>query len=302
MADQASRDQASEAMYCHACHHQWQRASESIECPACMSASTEIISHDNDPRHFHTPQQHEPAASTQAAAISSAPGANADENAQGAGAPSADAHQASASEAPNSTTGTTGAPTEGSPNVGNGHFPRVTFRFATAAAPPTVTFFTFVTGNVPPPAPENPPPRTEIQPPVTVFGMQFFPPFNGFPSAPPPTVNNSPPAEANQHPRQSAEQTDTPQSDGQQQPQPPQADSHPHHHPHPQVVRMDMLIPFLTSLFNPSHAIFGDAVYSQEARARITTPLREQTQPGGAPPASRPPWWPQPQPPAPGVG
>lgn len=68
-------------MYCHACHHEWQRAQgdDAIECPACHSASTEIvcsihptdsspsstansaadtlqITPQNDPRHFHNPQ------------------------------------------------------------------------------------------------------------------------------------------------------------------------------------------------------------------------------------------------------
>lgn len=65
-----------EQMYCHACHHEWQRQGESLECPACNSETTEIVSNqtppttsidtrtttltqdrqispDNDPRHFH---------------------------------------------------------------------------------------------------------------------------------------------------------------------------------------------------------------------------------------------------------
>ncbi|KAK3490572.1 uncharacterized protein B0T23DRAFT_164834 [Neurospora hispaniola] len=62
-------------MYCHACHHQWQRQGETLECPACNNATTEIVSNqtspttldtrttlltqdrqitpENDPRHFH---------------------------------------------------------------------------------------------------------------------------------------------------------------------------------------------------------------------------------------------------------
>ncbi|ESA43574.1 uncharacterized protein NCU06815 [Neurospora crassa OR74A] len=40
-------------MYCHACHHQWQRQGETLQCPACNNATTEIITPENDPRHFH---------------------------------------------------------------------------------------------------------------------------------------------------------------------------------------------------------------------------------------------------------
>lgn len=63
-------------MYCHACHHEWQRQGESLECPACNGETTEIVSNqtppttsmdtrtttltqdrqispENHPRHFH---------------------------------------------------------------------------------------------------------------------------------------------------------------------------------------------------------------------------------------------------------
>lgn len=86
MADQARRDQ--ETMYCHACHHQWQQQGTEIECPACSSASTEIVRYglivsltsqaqaltygqvnaENDPRHFHNP--HGAAAAVPSAASS----------------------------------------------------------------------------------------------------------------------------------------------------------------------------------------------------------------------------------------
>ncbi|KAK3955541.1 hypothetical protein QBC32DRAFT_205067 [Pseudoneurospora amorphoporcata] len=36
-------------MYCHACHHEWQRQGESLECPACNSEITEIVSNQTPP-------------------------------------------------------------------------------------------------------------------------------------------------------------------------------------------------------------------------------------------------------------
>ncbi|SPQ20361.1 990a8dda-53cb-44df-9637-c7399c2d416d [Thermothielavioides terrestris] len=268
MADQASHDH--EAMYCHACHHQWQRAGESIECPQCMSSSTEIITPENDPRHFHNRQQ-EGVASPDAAPRAPEPSA-------GQESPAAP-HQPPAGEAGNSASEANGSGNN-APHTG-GHLPRFTFRFTTTEAVPAVTFITFVTNNPPPqPATENPPPRAENVQPVTFWGMHFFPHVTVFPSAPPPTVNNSPPAEADPA-TQSSQPADAPQNDAQQQ-QPPQASQA---RPQP-VMRTDMLGQLLASLFNPANAVFGDAVYTQEAFDRVLTQLRDQLQPGGAPPAS----------------
>lgn len=36
-------------MYCHSCHNQWQRQGETLECPACNSETTEIVSNQTPP-------------------------------------------------------------------------------------------------------------------------------------------------------------------------------------------------------------------------------------------------------------
>jgi len=280
MADHARRDQ--ESMYCHACHHQWQRASESIECPVCMSASTEIVCPENDPRQFHNRLQ-ETAPATEATATPAVPEPAPNQNAD-ADSPRND--NPNPADAANPESGN-------SQRDSDGHGPRVTIRVTTAELPP-ITFFTFVTGPVPPPPPENSPP------PVTLFGMRFFPPFPVIPVAPPPTVNTSPNAEAADHSsteqQQNVQQQGTSPESQQQQPngteQQPQQ-PHPANTPHTHT----LLASLLHSLFHastgapaggfPTFFNPADAVYTQQAFDRILTHLREQTAPGGAPPASQ---------------
>ncbi|KAL2195939.1 hypothetical protein P885DRAFT_70077 [Corynascus similis CBS 632.67] len=313
MADHARRDQ--ESMYCHACHHQWQRVSESIECPQCMSASTEIVrqtlqnplhsatlvltalqvSPENDPRDFHN-RRSQDTTSTDARATASSNlepnhGQNAYTDSTGNNNPS-----------PASDADTGSGNTQ---HAADGQRPRVTVRVTTSEFPP-ITFFTFVTG----PAPTAPSPNTS---PAPVFGLHFFPPITVVPMAPPPTVNTSPSAETADHntteqqaAQQDADTRSDVQPDGnqqrqQQQQQPPQhTQSQQPHGPHPHALLATLLHSLLygapaaaaasggaagsalPTWFHP-----GDAVYTQEAFDRILTQLREQQQPAGPPPASR---------------
>ncbi|PTB64005.1 hypothetical protein BBK36DRAFT_1171449 [Trichoderma citrinoviride] len=41
-----------EVVYCHACSHEWYRDEQGLLCPSCDSDITEIVSPDNDPRDF----------------------------------------------------------------------------------------------------------------------------------------------------------------------------------------------------------------------------------------------------------
>ncbi|GAB1313413.1 hypothetical protein MFIFM68171_03623 [Madurella fahalii] len=272
MADQARRDQ--ELMYCHACHHQWQRHGEGIECPACNSASTEIVREapdrmtlaqpltnrqvnvENDPRHFHNPPQEAtapdsaPSAAQSAAQVSEPAPADATER----GSP----RSTHTRETPNS-------------NETGGESPRP----ASQNIPPHITFFTIV-------AAQGPAPPVEVPPGMNVFGVRFFVPPFPFPAPPPPTGNNTPPAGA-----------DTQQQQPQPQPQPSQQPNQSSHtnppHPIPTVLPAGFFTSLLTSFFNPSAAVLGDAVFTQEALDRIIARLAEQASSGGgAPPASQP--------------
>ncbi|KAL2155415.1 hypothetical protein VTH82DRAFT_157 [Thermothelomyces myriococcoides] len=292
MADHAGGNQ--ELMYCHACHHQWQRVGESIECPICMSASTEIVTPENDPRQFHNRQPQFASGTT-----SSTPQPSLDQNppvnlAGNGTSPAGASNQES-----------------GIQSASDGQRPRVTVRFTTAELPP-VTFFTFVTGPAPPPA------SSENASHVPVFGMHFFPPITIVPITHPHTVNTNPSTEtanqnaANQQNMQQDGSTETRVEGAQQpQPQPPQSQSQPHpeqqqqqqqqqqHHQQQQSAYSHTFFATLlhsllygpvaaagamgaTTFFHP-----GDAVYSQEAFDRILTQLREQAPPGGPPPASQ---------------
>jgi len=282
MADNARRDQGS--MYCHACHHQWQRDGESIECPACMSASTEIIDPENDPRHFHNRQPEQAPDSSTEPAAAATPGVPAS---TATGAQDATAASATPSQPSNNNTGNpAGAANSGNgdaPRAASGHPPRVTFHFTA----PQVTFFTFVTANGAPPATQSPPP------PVTFYTMHFFPTT---PPPPPPTVNTSP---TDPHPTNTTtttQPTQPSQDQNNQNQQPPPIGPFPATAgPQPNAagippipgLPINLLASLFTSLFNPASAIHGDAVYTQEAFDRIITQLREQVQPGGAPPASQ---------------
>jgi E3 ubiquitin-protein ligase RNF115/126 len=146
-------------MYCHACHHQWPRGpgGDAIECPACHSASTEIvggiplrpsdssdssttniaantlqITPQNDPRHFHSPQPQDTmgsADSTPTPAPSAEPRP----------APPETDHEMSDAPPPSSNehaTGTSQGSNNNSANPHQGHQPQVVFFF------PPVTFIT----------------------------------------------------------------------------------------------------------------------------------------------------------------
>ncbi|KAG7285367.1 hypothetical protein NEMBOFW57_009994 [Staphylotrichum longicolle] len=252
---------------------------------------------ENDPRHFHNRQQ-EGASSGEAAPAPGSPEpghepvshpGQRDENIS----ETSPAHQdePSSNETPNrgGAADAADAASGTNPHTAHPHVPRFTFRFATHDTP-QVTFVTFMTGNM---TGNMPPPPTQNAPPVTFFGMQFIPSFTVFPPPPPPTVNNSPPAEADHNnTTQQQQQGEHPANPEQQQPgsephpQPTQ-NQHQPNGPHPIFPPNNLLATILTSLFNPANAVFGDAVYSQEAFDRILTQLREQAQPGGAPPASQ---------------
>ncbi|KAL2160143.1 hypothetical protein VTH06DRAFT_1798 [Thermothelomyces fergusii] len=317
MADHTGGDQ--ELMYCHACHHQWQRAGESIECPVCMSASTEIVSPENDPRQFHnrlpqsavsaTTSSHPPTASP-----SSTPQPTPDQDAP---VNSAGNDTSAPVDTPNPESGSA------QPPPADGQRPRVTVRFTTADLPP-VTFITFVTG---PAAPLT----SESASPVPVFGMHFFPSITFMPITPPPTVNTSPSPETadqnagNQQNTQQDASTET-QLEGAPQQQQQQSQAQPQSRPHadqeqqqqqqqqqeqqqsqqhqnqtqqPQSIYSHTFLATLLHSLLYGHvaaagamgtATFfhpGDAVYTQEAFDRILTQLREQAPPGGPPPASQ---------------
>ncbi|KXX79493.1 hypothetical protein MMYC01_205229 [Madurella mycetomatis] len=277
MADQATRDQ--ELMYCHACHHQWQRHGEGIECPACSSASTEIVREapdrmilapaltnsqvnaENDPRHFHNPPQG-------ATATSSAPSV-----AQGAvqvseAAPAGATERASPSFAqPQETSNSNEADGESR-------------RPAPPNVPPHITFFTILTG-------QGPAPPAEVPPGMNVFGVRLFVPTFPFPPSSP-AGNNTPPVGADTQPQQPQQQQSQPQPQPQSQPQQPGQSSQTNPpQPIPTIIPAGLFAGLLNSFFNPSAAVFGDAVFTQEALDRIIARLAEQSPPGGAPPASQ---------------
>jgi len=279
-------------MYCHGCHHQWQREGEGIECPACRSSSTEIVSEssplddtssdltgmqissDDDPRHFHArqSQQDESATSGSSPADPSTP---APLPVYGPERPPASAQ---ASPSP-------GRATDPTPHGNTPHGPTTTHQFIFV---PSVTFFTTtVSDNAPQQGQPTATPSAADQPPhgtlpVTWFGMHFFTPHFHAPPPPPPSGTNSPPtgSTAGVTPDQPRPQQDAPQPE--------------QHHQGPQMapgMPGGFMAAVIASLFNPAGPMMfggGDAVYSQEAFDRIITQLREaNANVGGAPPASQ---------------
>ena len=272
------------AMYCHACHHQWQGESDAINCPTCGSASTEIvrefphrritnrqlteqqISPEDDPCQFHS-QVGAAVPAAAASALAEPHPANSqptsgDVDQEMSDAPAADEQAGNTANPANNDAGNAGAQ--------SGHDHRPDFIFV--LPPPMVTFVTRIQQptHVPPPNTAGP-----AGPPiVTHFTMNFFPPFFRHPSppapaAPPSTGVNSPPAGA---------ETPSQEQD---------AAGNPHH-----TAGQTPSLPFswldlLLGAMHPSNIALGDAVFSNEALDRIISQLREQSGPGGAPPASQ---------------
>lgn len=279
-----------DTMYCHGCHHQWHRESDAIECPACRSASTEIITSDNDPRQFHNrqPQQAAPDASD---STTPAP----QPAAAGPAAPSTPStpEQGGADNAPNNGHGAHNTAQIPFLNMFPGQGgPGLFFVFP----PPQVTFFTTIVNHAPHQQQhpqgeatqqgeathqtdttrqsEAATPQSETtQPPnpqVAHIAFRMFMRPDSTPAPPPPTGTNSPPAGTQGATEQ---QTQARQGNGQG--------------PHDAA---EAIQAFMTTFLGPM--IFtpftgGDAVYSQEQFDRIITQLREQSGLGGAPPASQ---------------
>ncbi|KAK0613912.1 hypothetical protein B0T14DRAFT_527294 [Immersiella caudata] len=265
------------AMYCHACHNQWQQQADAIECPACRSASTEIVREslhslqsrqsltdpqitlENDPRRFHNQRSPEGDAP-----INSQPTSTTN---------TSSSPDQEMSGAPPTTQPENGAQTSNQDQTRPPHAPRPEFVFM--VPPPAITFFTTIVSDTHVLPPNAAGPRG---PPVAHFGMNFvFPPIAHGPT---PTA---PPSTGTTTPGRSAE--DAAQENAQFQAQPQQT-------PPPFEFGVPPMVPsflgaLLTSLFNPSVAVFGDAVYSQEALDRIISQLRERSGHGGAPPASQ---------------
>ncbi|KAK5658474.1 hypothetical protein OQA88_1863 [Cercophora sp. LCS_1] len=287
-----------DSMYCHACHHQWQRDSDEIECPQCHSATTEIVREssplvsatqqltqsqvtpDDDPRHFHNPH---PAATPNPGNTDSQPTttpASAPDHEMTdvpASAPSSDPQDANASSQASGTTQ--------QPGNGNGNGLRQEFFFV--FPPPAVTFFTTVVNDTHVPPTDAAGPRG---PPVTTFfSMNIMPPMIPLVHRRVPQPAAAASAESNGSPTQdqegqSAEQQ-TPPAETQPQSQPQNAAPN-GNRMHTPVSWLELLLGSIAGL-NPANAAFGDAVYSQEALDRIITHLREANGPGGAPPASQ---------------
>ncbi|KAK0639193.1 hypothetical protein B0T16DRAFT_422601 [Cercophora newfieldiana] len=285
------------AMYCHGCHHQWQQQVDAIECPACRSSSTEIvreslqsptrrqsltrpqITTDNDPRHFHNRQMPESPAPAEPEPQPAPAATAADSGDQ----EMRDAPPANPSQ--NASAGTQAQPQQGQDQTHPPNAPRPEFVFM--VPPPAFTFFTTIVSDTHVPPPNAAGPRG---PPVAHIGMNFFfppmphMPHGSTPNAPPPTGTTTPGHSA----ETAAQENHQPQEHPQEQPQQTER---------PATMEMPPMGPgflgaLLSSLFNPaafvpSGAVFGDAVYSQEALDRIISQLREQSGPGGAPPASQ---------------
>ncbi|KAK1754471.1 hypothetical protein QBC47DRAFT_218467 [Echria macrotheca] len=259
------------SLYCHACHHQWQSTSDAIECPACRSASTEIvresppslatrtpltgfqITPEHDPRHFHNPAEDAPATAPTPAVAESQPTVEST-----TGTVDQEMTDAPATESSTDTQGSDHAQT------GSNAAPRRP-EFVFVFPPPVVTFHTTVVTDthVPPPdaaGPRGPPVTTHFS--VNVF-PHLMPRFHVAPTAPQP----------NAAPNGTEDQPESQQGE----------------HQHGPARTPSFLELLLGSMFaaNPANAAFGDAVFSQEALDRIITQLREQSGPGGAPPVSQ---------------
>ncbi|KAK3304173.1 uncharacterized protein B0T15DRAFT_418112 [Chaetomium strumarium] len=255
MADQGRH----EDMYCHACHHQWRRQGNGMECPACGCMSTEIIDSQHDPRNFHNRQR---------TAVNSDP----------LPAPHiSDTSSTSTVSSPPSQPGLEGANSSSTAQHTSGSTPQP------AATRIQISPVTFVSFSVPL---SSMPQGSQVPPPThpEVFDTQIFPFVITF--SRPPTTNTSStnPTTHDQNNEQTNNQhSETQQSDAQaQQPLQPGIDAWFQH-----VPSLFFRLMSTGHLFNPANAIFGDAVYSQEALDRIISQLREQEAAGGAPPASQ---------------
>lgn len=262
------------AMYCHACHNQWQQQAGAIECPACRSASTEIITPENDPRRFHNRQSTD----------SNAPVEPQPASTNTPGSPDHEMRDAPSSTQPENATQAQEQDQTRPPRT-----PRPEFVFM--VPPPAITFFTTIVSDTHVPPPNAAGPRG---PPVAHFGVNFFFPqmmphmtHGPTPAAPPSTGTTTPGQPTETAAQGNAQSREQPQD--QSQPQQPQQfqQSSPHFDSGMPPMVPGFLGALLTSLFNPAAAAFGDAVYSQEALDRIISQLREQAGPGGAPPASQ---------------
>ncbi|KAK0704851.1 hypothetical protein B0H67DRAFT_649252 [Lasiosphaeris hirsuta] len=274
LREEASSTYNMDSMYCHSCHHQWQRASDVIECPACRSASTEIISPENDPRHFHNNQQ-----PTGAAPDLAGPGASATP------VPSQHPEVRPAADTltgqPSNTNGNATSPGDAANSGAESQNPPHSHsEFIFMLSRPAMTFFTTVgsTGtDHTPPLDADAGAGASRGPAMPVYmGFHIYTPnFHLTPSSPRPVDTNSPPAGTEATTNQAPPPSGEPQQYG---PAPP---------PDATFTPMGFMASLLSSLFNPGAAVLGDAAYTQEAFDRIISQLRDQSNPGGAPPASK---------------
>ncbi|KAM7201234.1 hypothetical protein V8F20_004980 [Naviculisporaceae sp. PSN 640] len=274
-------------MYCHECHHEWQRLDEEdIKCPQCWSMSTEIVTPDNDPRHFHGRQTQRPeSASTPAPA----PVFYGPER-----PPSATPTQSQSR--PSSTNSSQGDDN----NNNNTHRPaHVIHQFVFA---PVTFHFTVYPGQAshqPQSQSQEAPTTQEQQGPLPGAWTFFMPPFHAPPPPPPAdTTSNNPPAGsaegASQATQSQPEAQSSAHTEGPTQPHPEngqqQSQQTPRHRPIIQQLNTFLAASFL-SFIGQGAFPFGpnpDAVYSQEAFDRLITQLREaEANSGGAPPASQ---------------
>ncbi|KAK4456683.1 hypothetical protein QBC42DRAFT_190428 [Cladorrhinum samala] len=260
-------------MYCHACHHSWEREGDSIQCPQCQSSSTEMITPEHDPRVFHNPPQEQPATTTTDSdpmdidttpvTPAAAPTAVPQEQTQ-----STSSQTTAESTSPNDNNSTPNS-NDSDGNNGSTAQGRSQIRFTAVSFPTGVTLITTVVGDTPPP---------QLIPgpiPIPFFGWHFMHT----------QASSNAASQENENTQAAADGQNEQQSQPQEQPSEQQpADARPQPQPPRQAQMMEAL---LTMLFNPASAIMGDAVYSQEAFDRVMTMLRNQTPVGGAPPASQ---------------
>ncbi|KAK4189803.1 hypothetical protein QBC35DRAFT_121400 [Podospora australis] len=289
MADNGAHNGA--PMYCHGCHYQWQRQGGSIECPSCHSASTEIVTPDNDPNHFYNRQSEQQTASETAAPTPPAP------------QPAPQTEQSSDQNTENSSS-------NAEQPSGHGPIPHPTVQFTIFNVPFSgMTFFT-TSRPVAHPAPaqpagqaeqqeqqtEQPPSAPTVQmPPIIHFSFPII--MHGLPLHRPQTAEAPQQTETQQPESQQADgqaqqtageqhfNSEQQQNTGEQQLPSPQQPSP--EQDRRRMMQANMIESLLSVFFHPANAILGDAVYSQEAFDRIISQLRDQTPVGGAPPASQ---------------
>ncbi|KAK3387361.1 hypothetical protein B0H63DRAFT_469875 [Podospora didyma] len=231
-----------QSLYCHGCHHQWQADGHSIECPTCHSSTTEIITPDNDPRHFHNGHP-----STQAGAA-----VNSDDTMPSDSQPATSAPQqpqvtaGNNNNVNNNDASTQHGNTDPSAPANGSHPPEIRFVFA-----PQITFFTTIV-----PQSSNTP--SGPMPAFFSFPLQFFTTHPLMPSenssSPPqgasaPTESATTPSENANRPSESTNTTAENASSP-----PPGSGLGP-----------TFLAAMVSSIFNPANAVFGDAVYSEAA-------------------------------------